>query len=569
MTADARQPVRARHAMVTAQEPLATDVGVAVLKAGGNAIDAAVAVGFALAVTHPFAGNIGGGGFLLARFADGRSTFIDFREMAPGAASRNMYLDSNDAQTRDSIEGWRASGVPGSVRGFELAHKKYGRKPWAELIQPAVTLAKDGFPVSYGLAESLRSSRAMANDPESKRIFQKGGLFYEVDEIFQQPELARTLGRIASKGASEFYEGETARSLAEEMKKHGGLITLSDLEQYRAVERKPVEGEYKGYHIITAPPPSSGGIGIVQMLGMLENSGYEKPGFGAAATVHYMAEVMRRYYADRSEFLGDPGFFKVPMRGLLDPAYIRERAASIDRDHATPSDRLGPGQPPLQEGTETTHYNIVDAEGNAVAVTYTLNGGYGNGVTAPGLGFLLNNEMDDFAAKPGEPNMSGLVQGESNAIAPRKRPLSSMTPTVVTRDGKLDMVIGAPGGSRIITAVLQVFLNMADFGMNAQDAVDAPRFHHQWKPDQLEFERGFSPDTLALLKQRGHRIDDLKYTVIARVEAIRVDRGERAGLSGVRNESQTNRTPPGRVAGGSIWLEGGSDGRGVGKAAGY
>ncbi len=528
--------------MVTAQEPLATDVGVAVLQGGGNAVDAAVAVGFALAVTHPSAGNIGGGGFMLARFADGRSTFIDFREAAPGIASRDMYVDADGKTTRDSIEGWRAAGVPGSIRGFEFAQKKYGKKSWAELVRPAIELAKNGFPVSYGLAEGLRSNTLLPKFPESKRIFLKDGSFYEMDDVLKQPELANTLERIARLGADEFYKGETAKTLAAEMARNGGLITLEDLEQYQAVERKPLEGNYKGYHLIVAPPPSSGGIGILQMLGMLENSGYEKSGSGSAASIHYVAETMRRYYADRSEYLGDPDFYKVPVRGLLDPEYIHKRAASIDRDHATLSDQLGPGQPSMQESTETTHYNVVDAEGNSVAVTYTLNGGYGNGVTVPGLGFLLNNEMDDFAAKPGEPNMFGLVQGESNAIGPHKRPLSSMTPAIVTRDGKLEMILGAPGGSRIITAVMQVFLNVVDFGMNVQDAVDAPRFHHQWKPDRLEVERGISPDTIALLKQRGHIIDDLRYAVIARVEAIRSSNG---------------------------LLEGGSDGRAVGKAAGY
>lgn len=530
--------------MVAAQEALAADAGAAVLKSGGNAIDAAVAVGFALAVTHPFAGNLGGGGFLLARFADGRTTFIDFRETAPNAASRNMYVDFEGKLTRDSLEGWGASGVPGTVRGFELAHRKYGTKTWAELVQPAIELAQKGYPVSYGMAEGLRSENIaalLAQSPESKRIFLKDGAFYEPDEILKQPELAATLARIARVGPDDFYQGEIARTLAAGMAANGGLVTLDDLKEYRAVERQPLEGNYKGYHIISAPPPSSGGIGILQMLGMLENSGYEKPGYGAAATIHYMAEVMRRFYADRSEFLGDPSFVKVPWRGLLDPEYIRQRAAGIDREHATPSDQLGPGQPSAG-GVETTHYNVVDAQGNAVAVTYTLNAGYGNGITVPGLGFLLNNEMDDFAAKPGEPNLFGLIQGESNAIAPRKRPLSSMSPTIVTRDGKLEMVLGAPGGSRIITAVLQVILNAVDFGMNIQEAVDAPRFHHQWKPDKLEFEKGFSPDTIALLRARGHNIDDLKYSVIARVEAIRAASG---------------------------WLEAGTDGRGLGKAAGY
>ncbi len=531
--------------MVVAQEPLAADVGIAVLKSGGNAIDAAVAIGFALAVTHPFAGNLGGGGFLLARFADGRSTFIDFREMAPGAATRNMYLDSEGKLTRDSLVGWRASGVPGTVRGLELAHRRYGHEKWADLLRPAIHLARNGFPVSYSLSESLRStgtSELLSGFPESKRIFLKDGAYYEADEVLKQPLLARTLSRIARRGAAEFYEGETARILASEMEKNGGLISRDDLKNYRAVERKPLEGDYKGYHVITSPPPSSGGIGILQMLGMLEHSGYEKGGFGAASTIHYVAEVMRRYYADRSEFLGDPDFYRVPVRGLLDPAYIRSRAASIDPNHATPSDQLGSGHPPAPESTETTHFNVVDAQGNAVAVTYTLNGGFGSGVTVPGLGFLLNNEMDDFAAKPGEPNMFGLVQGESNAIAPRKRPLSSMTPTIVTRDGKFAMMLGAPGGSRIITAVMQVFLNVVDFGMNMQEAVDAPRFHHQWKPDRIEFEKGFSPDTIELLKLKGHNIDALKYVVVARVEAIRAEKG---------------------------WLEGASDGRGNGKATGY
>jgi gamma-glutamyltranspeptidase / glutathione hydrolase len=542
---EGREPVRARRAMAVAQEPFATEVGVAVLKTGGNAIDAAVAIGFALAVTHPFAGNIGGGGFLLARFADGRTTFIDFREAAPLQASRNMYLDEHGNMTRDSLEGWRASGVPGTVRGLELAHSKYGRRRWRDVVQPAVDLAARGFTVSHALHRSLTgdsATRLLSAFPESKRIFLKDGDPYEVGATLRQPELARTLERIAKQGAKDFYEGETARTLAAEMKRHGGLITLEDLRQYRAVERKPLEGTYRNYRIITAPPPSSGGIGVLQMLGMLESSHYARRGPEAATTIHYMTEVMRRYYADRSEHLADPDFHTVPVQALLEPKYIRERASSIDPQQATPSDQIGPGSFPRPERTETTHYNIVDEQGNAVAVTYTLNGGYGSGVTVPGLGFLLNNEMDDFSAKPGEPNLFGLIQGEANAIAPRKRPLSSMTPTIVLRDGQLDMLLGAPGGSRIITAVLQVFLNVVDFGMNLQDAIDAPRFHHQWKPDRIEFERGFSPDTLELLRQKGHHIDALRYVVVARVEGIRIRDG---------------------------WLEGGSDGRGDGKAAGY
>ncbi len=541
----ARQPVRVHSAMVVAQEPLAADAGVAVLKAGGNAVDAAVAVGFALAVTHPSAGNIGGGGFLLARFADGTTTFIDFRERAPGNASRNMYLDADGKLTQDSLVGWRASGVPGSVRGFELAHRKYGKKKWADLLEPAVKLAGDGYAVSYSLAESLKhATDQLGQFPDSKRIFLKDGQLYEAGENFRQPELAETLKRIQKGGASEFYEGETARKLTTAMQANGGLLSLEDLRGYQAEERTPLRGKYRNLDIITAPPPSAGGIGILQMLGMLDGSGYEKTGAGSAASIHYVAEVMRRAYADRSEYMGDPDFYKVPIKKLLDPRYLASRRASIDREHATPSDQVLPGDLSPYESTETTHFNVVDAEGNAVAVTYTLNGSFGSGVTAPGLGFLLNNEMDDFAAKPGEPNLFGLIQGEANAIQPGKRPLSSMTPTIVLRDNKLYMVLGAPGGSRIINGVLEVFLNVADFGMNVQDAVDWPRFHHQWKPDKLYLERGISPDTAAILRSLGHDIESSERTavVVARVEAILNDNG---------------------------WLQGGSDGRGSGKAAGY
>src|SRR5271169_3312494 len=506
----ARQPVRARHGMVAAREAHATDIGVAVLESGGNAIDAAVAVGFALAVTHPAAGNLGGGGFLLARFADGRTVFLDFRERAPERASRDMYLGADGKVTSDSVLGYRASGVPGTVRGLEMAHQKYGRKKWAELVDPAVRLAADGFPVSYGLARSLRSPDASARlggFPESKRIFLNGGKFYEAGDRLVQPELGRVLSRIRDRGAQDFYEGETAQLLAADMREHGGAITLDDLRNYKAIERQPLTGSYRGYSLVTAPPPSSGGVGILQMLGVLEGSGYEKSGFGSAETVHYMAEAMRRYFADRSEYMGDPDFYHVPVAGLLSPRYIAELRSTIDRDHATASASLRPGKPGAYESGETTHYSIVDAEGNAVAVTYTLNNSYGSAVTATKLGFLLNNEMDDFAAKPGTPNLFGLVQGEANAIQPRKTPLSSMTPTIVTRDGKLYLVVGSPGGPTIINTVLEVLVNVIDFGMNVADAVDAPRLHHQWMPDVLRMERGFSPDTVTLLKIRGHAIE--------------------------------------------------------------
>jgi gamma-glutamyltranspeptidase/glutathione hydrolase len=539
----AHEPVYARKGMVVAQEPLAADVGVAVLKSGGNAVDAAVAVGFALAVTFPYAGNLGGGGFMLIRMADGRTAFIDFREKAPRKAAHDMYLDASGNATKDSVLGWRAAGVPGTVRGLDLALKKYGTKPWAELLRPAIRLASSGFPISYPQMRSFKSNAdGLSQFSESKRIFLKGGAFYDWNETFQQPELARTLERIARHGAKEFYEGETAHILAREMEKNGGLITLDDLREYQAVERKPLEGDYKGYHIITSPPPSSGGVGILQMLGMLDGTGYEKSRAGSASAYHYLAEVMRRYYADRNEYLGDPDFVKNPITAMLDPAYIRARRDSIDPVNATPSDQIRPGLPAgAAEGSDTTHYNIADEQGNVVAVTYTLNNGYGSKVTVPGLGFLLNDEMDDFAAKPGTPNLFGLVQGETNSIAPSRRPLSSMVPTIGT-DGKPFLDLGAPGGSMIITAVLQVMLNVMDFGMNVQDAIDFPRIHHQWKPDTLGFERGISPDTIALLKKAGYPIEEAKPIVIARVEAILLSDG---------------------------WLQGGHDERGNGKAVGY
>jgi gamma-glutamyltranspeptidase / glutathione hydrolase len=537
----ARQPVRARHAMVVTEEPLAADVGVSVLRSGGNAVDAAVAVALALAVTYPVAGNLGGGGFLLTRLADGRTSFIDFRERAPGKAARDMYLDPSGNVTEDSVIGWRAAGVPGTVRGLELAHQKYGSKPWADLVRPAVELAVKGYTVPYGMSEALKSeAKDLSRFPESKRIFLKNGSGFEPGDRIVQPELARTLERIQKHGASDFYEGETAKLLAAAMAANGGLITLADLRNYKAVERTPLAGSYKGYGIVTAPPPSSGGIGLLQMLGVLDGSGYSKEGPGAASTIHYLAETMRRFYADRSEHLGDPDFTRVPLKGLVAPRYLEQLRNSIDPARATPSESVKPGPAASFESSETTHFSIVDPEGNAVSLTYTLNGGFGNAVTVPGLGFLLNNEMDDFAAKPGTPNMFGLVQGEGNAIKPGKRPLSSMTPTILTRDGKLFMIVGGPGGGRIITSVLQTILNVVDFKLNVQDAVDAPRFHHQWQPDKITIERGFSPDTIKLLEARGHQVEVTGS--VARVFAIVIDGG---------------------------WIQGAADGRSYGKAEGY
>ncbi|HZU24208.1 MAG TPA: gamma-glutamyltransferase [Bryobacteraceae bacterium] len=533
----AREPVHARHAMVVAQEPLAADAGVRVLQSGGNAVDAAVAVGFALAVTYPFAGNLGGGGFMLVRLADGHAGFIDFRERAPLAATHDMYLDSDGRPTRDSVAGWRASGVPGTVRGLELAHRRFGRMPWRDLVQPAVDLARDGFPLSwYGAKQIEDNAKLLARYPDSRRIF----LGRSPGDKLVQPELASTLARIRDGGAGDFYEGRTAHLLADTMRQNGGAITLEDLKLYRAVERQPLTGRYKGYEVITSPPPSSGGVGILQMLAMLEGTECDAGGAGSASEYHYLAEVMRRFYADRSN-LGDPDFTRNPLVRLLDPAYIASRRASIQADQASDSNVIGPGAPPgVRESSDTTHFNVVDAQGNAVAVTYTLNGGFGSGITVPGAGFLLNNEMDDFAAKPGAPNMFGLVQGEANSIQPGKRPLSSMTPTILTRDAQLALVLGAPGGGRIINGVLQVIVNMADFGMNIQDAVDWPRVHHQWKPDTLFVERGVSPDTVHALEHMGYHVE--RSGSVALVQAVAVRDG---------------------------WLEGAVDGRGSGKAAGY
>jgi gamma-glutamyltranspeptidase/glutathione hydrolase len=540
---DGRQPVHAKHAMVVSREKHATDAGVAILESGGNSIDAAVAVAFALAVTHPSAGNLGGGGFMLVRFADGKSTFLDFRERGPAAATHDMYLGPDGHPTKDSQLGYRASGIPGTVKGMAYAHEHWGKKPWKQLLTPAVTLAAKGFPVSWGLSQSLQSrgtSEKLAMFPDSKRIFLRDGKPFEPGELLIQSDLARTLKRIRDIGAKDFYEGETARLLAADMKAHGGIITLDDLKNYKAIERTPLTGKYRGYDVLTSPPPSSGGIGILQMLGVLEGTDYAKAGAGSAAELHMLAETMRRYFADRSEHLGDPDFFKVPTPTLLNPRYITHLRESIDPAHATPSAQIKPVTVATYESLETTHFSIVDAEGNAVSMTYTLNGGFGSGVTAEKLGFLLNNEMDDFAPKPGEANMFGLVQGEANAVAPRKTPLSSMVPTIVTKDGKLFLVLGSPGGPTIINSVLQTILNAVDFHMNAQEAVDQPRIHHQWMPDEIRMERGFSPDTIDILKAKGHKLSVIGS--IGEVAAILFD---------------------------GKWLQGAADGRVEATAKGY
>ena len=533
------QPYRARHAMVVSGETNATEAGVNVLKGGGNAIDAAIAMGFVLSVTHSGMCGLGGGGYVLLRMADGRTDFFDFREQAPGKASREMFLDASGNLSPDSVVGWRAAAVPGNVRGFETAHRKFGMRPWPELLQPAIALASQGHPLSYMRAQAFRSAPSLAQDPESRRIFLNGGRYYEPGDNLVQPELGQTLAQIARGGSKEFYEGETAHRLADAMATHGGLITLADLKAFNVSERKPLTGLYRGDEVITASGSSSGGVGLLQMLGVIEGSGYEKSGAGSAASIHFMTEAMRRYFANRSDSIGDPDFFKTPFEALLNKKYIAELRASIDPEHATPSAQVHPGKFTTREGSDTTHYAVVDAAGNAVAVTFTLNSQFGSGVTVPGLGFLLNNNMDNFAANPGKTNQYGLRQGEANAIRPHKRPVSSMTPTIVLRNGKLFLVVGTPGGPTIMNSVLQAFVNVVDFRMNAQDAVAAPRVHHQWHPDKLFMEPGFSPDTIALLKARGHDIE----------------------LKGSNNDMNMI------LIGG--WIQAGIDPRREGKAAGY
>lgn len=534
-------PVRAAHGMVVTRERHATDAGVAVLQSGGNAVDAAIAVGFALAVTHPAAGNIGGGGFMLVRMAGGQTAFLDFRERAPASASHNMYLDAAGKPTEESISGYRASGVPGTVRGFEYASRKYGRRSWAALVQPAIELAGKGFALTAGQARGLRESApALGRYPESNRVFLRGGKFYEPGETFAQTELARTLERIARLGARDFYEGETSRLIAADMERHNGTIGLEDLKNYQVVERRPLEGSYRGYTILTAPPPSSGGVGILQMLGVLEGTGFPKAGAGSPASVHYMAEAMRRFFADRATHMGDADFVKVPLAAMLDPGYIARLRASIDPERATPSAEVRAGAFAGHEAAQTTHYSVADAEGNVALVTYTLNGSFGSKVTVAGAGFLLNNEMDDFAPKPGDPNMYGLIQGEANAIQPGKRPLSSMTPTLLLRNGAPWAALGSPGGPTIINTVLEVIVNLVDFGLDLGDAVARPRFHHQWMPDVLRLEPGFPPDTVAQLEKRGYTVR--RESSQGEVAAIRFHDG---------------------------WLEGAADPRTEGAAVGY
>jgi gamma-glutamyltranspeptidase/glutathione hydrolase len=498
-------PQRFEKAAVVSDSEIASLVGAEIMRKGGNAIDAAVAVGFALAVTLPAAGNIGGGGFMVVRMADGKTIAIDYRETAPATGTRDMYKE----KPGDSLVGPRAAGVPGTVAGMAEAHRRFGKLPWKALVEPSVRLATEGFVLPWGLAEGLSEASAMFKPfPASYAQFNRSGKPFKPGETFAQPDLGKTLARIADKGPREFYEGETAKLIAA-----CGTISLDDLKTYKTAIREPLTGSYKGYDILTMPPPSSGGIAILQMLQVMRNDDLKGMGFASSDHLHLTVETMKRAFADRSVHLGDPDFETVPVKELLSLEYADRLRRQIG-EKATPSAEIKAISVGTRESEQTTHYSVVDDEGNAVSNTYTLNGGYGSGFVVPGAGFLLNNEMDDFATQPGKPNMYGLIQGPKNEIKPGKRPLSSMTPTIVTKDGKLVLVLGSPGGPTIINTVLQCFLNVTEFGMNVQRAVSAPRIHHQWMPDEIRWESfGLPRDVKRAMEAKGHKFESAARTM--------------------------------------------------------
>ncbi|AVO38259.1 gamma-glutamyltransferase [Pukyongiella litopenaei] len=520
------EPVKADHGMVVTAQHLASEVGVEVLKKGGNAVDAAVAVGYALAVVYPEAGNIGGGGFMTIRMKDGTSTFLDFRERAPLAATQDMYLDADGNIVEDaSWAGYLAVGVPGTVAGLEYAREKYGKLSSHDLIDPAIALARDGFALNAYDVDSLNwgASEVFGGDPAAKAIFSKSdGTPFVVGDVLVQSDLAATLTAIADQGLDGFYKGATAEKIVKASQDKGGILSLEDFEQYKVREMEPIACSYRGYDIISSPPPSSGGLIICEILNVLEGYPIGYLGANSAATVHLMVEAMRHAFVDRNSALGDPDFVENPVEKLLDKAYAAEIRGRIDPYRAGVSEGLMPEG--MGESNETTHYSIIDEEGNAVAVTYTLNGSYGAGVVADGTGILLNNEMDDFTSKPGSANAYGLVQGEANAIQPRKSPLSSMSPTVISKDGEPFMVIGSPGGPRIITITLESIMNVIDHGMDMQEAIDAPRIHHQWLPDDIKMEpNGLSPDTIRLLTGMGYKVGiDPDWTIWGQAAGILV-----------------------------------------------
>jgi gamma-glutamyltranspeptidase/glutathione hydrolase len=555
------EPVHAQHGIVVSVHELASRAGVEMMQAGGNAVDAAVATGFALAVVHPGAGNLGGGGFMLVRMADGKVHFLDYREKAPAAAKADMFLDAQGNVIEGASQiGYKSIGVPGSVAGMVYAEQKYGKLTLQQVMAPAIRLARDGYALSWDGARDFQRDRYLGKFPESRRIFQRDGNYYQPGEIFRQPDLARTLERIAAK-PDDFYHGSLAQELAAAMQKGGGLITADDLAHYEVKEREAVRGTYRGYEIISAPPPSSGGTVLIESLNILEGYDLGKMGDRSAQSIHYTTEAFRRAFFDRAEFMGDPDSSKIPVSQLIDKKYGTAWRESIEADHANASKDLkrpgvfseleqyaaGHPQPTgNHESSNTTHYSVVDADGNAVAVTTTLNGWFGARVTADGLGFLLNDEMDDFSTKPGVPNSDGLIQGAANAIGPGKRPLSSMTPTIVVHDGKPFLVLGSPGSSKIITTVANVLMGVIDYGMNIQEAVNAPRFHHQWMPDVLNMEQWFSPDTVQALQKMGYNVQiGLRYGEFVSpywsdAECVAIDpkTGERLGATDGRHNGK-------------------------------
>ncbi|KGH05875.1 gamma-glutamyltransferase [Comamonas thiooxydans] len=533
---DVFHPVIAKNGMVASEQELATQIGVDILKAGGNAVDAAVAVGFALAVALPNAGNIGGGGFMMVHDArSGKDIALDFREVAPKGASRNMYLDAGGKVIDGkSLYTHYAVGVPGTVAGMTHALSRWGSMPLARVMAPAIALADKGYPVSVTLAKTLdQEKKNMGRWPATQAVFWKNGAPLQSGERLVQKDLAQSLRLISQQGAKAFYEGAIAQKIVAEMAPHANALSLQDLSDYKVAEREPVRGSYRGYQIVTMPPPSSGGAHLIQILNMMERWPMNQWGADSAQSVHYMTEAMKLAYADRSEYLGDPDFVKIPLKELISKSYASELAASIKPQQARPAKDIRPGRPQPYESDQTTHYSVVDKAGNAVAVTYTLNTNFGSGIVARGTGILLNNEMDDFSAKPGVANAYGLVGGDANAVQAGKRPLSSMTPTLVLKDGKPVLVTGSPGGARIITTVLQQVVNHIDFGMNPAEAAATPRFHHQWTPDELRVEKGFSPDTLALLRQWGHKVA-LKASM-GRTQTIEIRDGLLRGASDPRN----------------------------------
>lgn len=559
--------VEAKNGMVVTSQHLASKVGVDILKAGGNAVDAAVAVGYAQAVVNPCCGNIGGGGFMTIHLADGRDVFINFREKAPAAATANMYLDAAGNPVKDaSLYGFLAAGVPGTVLGLDTALQKYGTMSRAKVMMPAIKLAREGFVLNRGDTDILDTTiERFKQDPESARLFlRRDGTPLQPGDRLVQKDLARTLEAIAKRGPDAFYHGKIPQVVEAAAKLGGGLLTAADFADYAISESKPVSCEYRGYVFLSAPPPSSGGTTMCQILNTLEGYDLKSMGFNSAATIHVMVEAMRHAFMDRNTFLGDPAFVTNPLDRLLSDDYAAAIRARILPDKATPSSEVQPGMPP-HEKTETTHYSIVDKDGNAVSTTYTVNGRFGAVVIAPGTGFFLNNEMDDFTVKPGVKNLYGLVQGATNAIVPGKRPLSSMSPTLVTKDGKTFMVLGSPGGSRIITITLETALNIIDHGMAPQEAVDAPRIHHQWLPDEVYYEtRGLSADTLKVLKDMGYKMTE--QTPWGAAELILIGLPGAAGVSPA--SSGNDAAVSGRVRSGFFY--GANDGRRPsGAAVGY